>query len=83
MRSTKPDPLGRVARNIPFFTLWPRLSDTAKAIGSFLLIFLWTPLARRFVPDSVVGVIIVLGPDAIFLLAALVFLSNGLSRNVK
>ena len=69
--------------NIPFFNLWPRLSDAVKAGVSFLLIFLWTPVAMRFTPDTAVGVAIILCPDAVFLVAALVYLSNGLSRNIK
>jgi hypothetical protein len=69
--------------NIPFFTFWPRLSDAVKAVISFLLIFLWTPAALRLTPDTPIGVAIILIPDAIFLLAALVYLSNGLSRNSK
>jgi hypothetical protein len=69
--------------NIPFFTFWPRLSDALKAIVSFALIFLWTPIAIRLTPDTPIGVAIILVPDGIFLLAALVYLSNGLSRNLK
>jgi hypothetical protein len=67
--------------NIPFFTVWPRLSDSIKAVVSFGLIFLWTPIGIRLTPDTPVGIAILLIPDVIFLLAALVFLSNGLSRN--
>jgi|SRR6185437_10670628 hypothetical protein len=66
---------------IPFFGVWPRLSDSIKAGVSILLIFLWTPAAKLLVPDSVLGVILILAPDALFLLAALVYLSNGLSRS--
>ena len=69
--------------NIPFFTVWPRLSDAVKSVISFLLIFLWTPMAMRLTPDTPIGVAIILVPDAVFLLAALVYLSNGLSRNLK
>jgi hypothetical protein len=69
--------------NIAFFTFWPRLSDAVKAIVSFALIFLWTPLAIRLTPDTPMGVTILLVPDAVFLLAALVYLSNGLSRTQK
>jgi hypothetical protein len=69
--------------NVPFFTVWPRLSDTVKAVVSFLLIFLWTPVAMRLTPDTPIGVALILAPDAVFLLAALVYLSNGLSRNLK
>jgi hypothetical protein len=68
---------------IPFFNLWPRLSDGLKSAVSFLLIFPWTLISLKLVPDSYVGVAIVLVPDVVFLLAALVFLSNGLARNVK
>jgi hypothetical protein len=67
--------------NIPFFTVWPRLSDWIKAVVSFALIFLWTPIGIRLTPDTPVGIAILLIPDALFLLAALVFVSNGLSRN--
>ena len=67
--------------SIPFFTVWPRLTDAVKAVVSFLLIFLWTPIGMRLTPDSPMGVAILLAPDALFLLAALVYLSNGLSRN--
>ena len=68
--------------NIPFFSVWPRLSDTLKAVVSFSLIFFWSPIAIQLAPDTVPGVIaIVLAPDALFLLAAVVFFSNGLSRN--
>src|SRR2546427_12809576 len=69
--------------NIPFFTVWPRLSDAVKSVISFLLIFLWTPMAMRLAPDTPIGVAIILVPDAVFLLAALVYLSNGVSRNLK
>ena len=65
---------------LPFFGVWPRLADATKAGVSFLLIFLWTPTAKQLVPDSPIGVAIILGPDALFLIAALVYLSNGLSR---
>jgi hypothetical protein len=65
---------------IPFFNVWPSLADSTKAAMSFLLIFLWTPTAMKLVPDSVIGVTIILGPDALFLFGALVYLSNGLSR---
>lgn len=69
--------------NVPFFEVWPTLPDLAKAVGFFLLIFLWTPLGKQLVPETPVGAVLVLGPDAVFLLTALVYLSNGLSRNVK
>jgi hypothetical protein len=69
--------------NIPFFTFWPRLSDAVKAVVSFALIFLWTPIAKLLTPDTPIGVAIILIPDAIFMLAALVFVSNGVSRTLK
>ena len=65
---------------IPFFGIWPRLSDSIKAVSCFLAIFLWTPLSKQLVPDSPLGAAIILAPDALFVLAALVYLSNGLSR---
>lgn len=65
---------------IPFFNVWPDLADSTKAAISFLLIFLWTPTAMKLVPDSPIGAVIILAPDAIFLFAALLYLSNGLSR---
>jgi hypothetical protein len=65
---------------IPFFGIWPSLSDTVKSLISFVSIFLWTPLAKQLVPNTPVGATIVLAPDVLFLLAALVYLSNGLSR---
>lgn len=65
---------------IPFFGVWPRLSDSVKAVASVLAIFVWTPLAKQLVPDNPVGAAIILAPDALFVLAALVYLSNGLSR---
>jgi|SRR5579863_3442899 len=68
--------------NIPLFTVWPRLSDSVKAVVSFSLMFLWTPLAMRLVPDTYLGVAIILIPDGVFILAALVFVSNGISRNL-
>ena len=68
--------------NLPFFTVWPRLSDSVKAVVSFSLIFLWTPLAVRLVPDTYLGVAIILIPNGLFILAALVFVSNGISRNL-
>ena len=83
MRNTKPDRPQVPPPNIPFVTLWPRLSDAAKALISFLLIFLWTPLAMRLTPDTPLGVAIILVPDGAFFLAALIYLSNGLSRNIK
>jgi hypothetical protein len=69
--------------NIPFLTVWLRLSYAVKAAVSFLLIFLWTPMAMRLTPDTPIGVALILAPDAVFLLAALVYLSNGLSRDLK
>jgi hypothetical protein len=66
---------------IPFFTFWPRLSDAVKAVVSFALIFLWTPIAKLLSPDTPIGVAVILIPDAVLLLAALVFVSNGLSRS--
>jgi hypothetical protein len=69
--------------NIPFLTVWPRLPDAVKAVVSFLLIFLWTPIAMRLTPDTPIGVTLILVPDAVFLVAALVYVSNGLSRNLK
>jgi hypothetical protein len=72
-----------VGKNIPFLTVWPRLSDAAKSVVSFLLIFLWTPIGMRLTPDTPVGVAVLLIPDGVFLLAAFVYLSNGLSRNLK
>lgn len=68
---------------IPFFGVWPRLSDSIKSATSFIAIFLWTPVARQLVPDTPAGVAIVLAPDALFLLAALVYLSNGLSKGTQ
>jgi hypothetical protein len=68
---------------VPFFNLWPRLSDGVKAAVSLLLIFPWTLISKALVPDSYLGVAIVLVPDAAFLVAALVFVSNGLARNIK
>lgn len=65
---------------IPFFGVWPSLADSIKAIASFLAIFVWTPLAKQLVPDTPLGAIIILVPDALFVLAALVYLSNGLSK---
>lgn len=38
--------------NIPFFTFWPRLADAVKAVVSFALIFLWTPIAMLLTPDT-------------------------------
>jgi hypothetical protein len=68
--------------NLPFLTVWPRLSDWVKAVVSGALIFLWTPIAVKLVPNASTGVaIVLLIPNAIFALAALVFVSNGLSRN--
>jgi hypothetical protein len=66
--------------NIPFFGVWPDLSDSIKALASFALIFIWTPLALKLVPETVIGAIVILAPDALFALAALIYLSNGLSR---
>jgi hypothetical protein len=43
----------------------------------------WTLIAVRLVPDTPVGVTIILIPDAVFVLATLVYLSNGISRNLK
>ena len=68
---------------IPFFTVWPRLSDSVKAVVSFALIFLWTPTAMLLTPDTPVGVALILAPDAVFAVASLVFLSNGLSRSTN
>lgn len=69
--------------NIPFFDVWPRLPDLAKAVGFFVLIFLWTPITKQLVPETPVGAVLVLGPDAVFLLTALVYLSNSFSGNLK
>jgi len=70
-----------VGTAIPFFTFWPRLSDAVKAVVSFALIFVWSPIAKLLTPDTPVGVAIFLIPNFIFLLAALVFVSNGLSQS--
>jgi hypothetical protein len=69
--------------NVPFFGVWPRLSDSAKSALSFALVFVWTPFAMRLVPDTYVGAAIILVPDALLILAAFVYLSNGLSANIK
>jgi hypothetical protein len=69
--------------NIPFLDVWPRLSDMLKAATSFCLIFLWTPIALQLAPDTPVGVAIILGPDAVFLMAALIYVSNGVSKSLK
>ena len=69
--------------NLPFFGIWPRWSDLLKAIVSFLLIFVWTVIALRLTPDTPTGVAIILIPDAALTLAALVYLSNGLSARAK
>lgn len=37
-------------------------------------------VVKQLVPDSPLGAAIILAPDALFVLAALVYLSNGLSR---
>jgi len=39
-------------------------------------------VAKQLVPDSVPGAVIILAPDAVFLLAAFVYLSNGIGRNL-
>lgn len=41
------------------------------------------PLAKQLVPETAIGAVLVLGPDAVFLFTALVYVSNGLSRNVQ
>jgi hypothetical protein len=69
--------------SIPFLGVWPRLSDLVKAGLSLCLILLWTPVAMQLTPDTPVGVAIILGPDAIFLLATLVYVSNSVSKNLK
>lgn len=69
--------------NVPFLNVWPRLSDSVKAGVSFGLIFVWTPIAMELTPDTLIGVIVMLVPDGVFALAALVYLSNGLSANLK
>ncbi len=69
--------------NVPFFEVWPRLPDFVKAVGFFFLIFLWTPIAKQLVPETPIGAVVVLAPDAVFLMTALVCLSNGLSGSVK
>src|SRR6185312_301466 len=79
LTSTAAIPIPKGMR-IPFFNVWPSLADSTKAAISFLLIFLWTPTAMKLVPDSTIGAVIILAPDAIFLFAALVYFSNGLSR---
>jgi hypothetical protein len=40
-------------------------------------------MAMRLTPDTPIGLAIILVPNAVFLLAALVYLSNGLSRSSK
>jgi hypothetical protein len=69
--------------NVPFLNLWPKLSDFTKAAVSASLIFVWTPLALKIVPDTNLGMTIVLGPDVMFMFLALLCISNGLSRNIK
>jgi hypothetical protein len=65
---------------LPFINVRPRPSDTIKAVISFLLIFVWTPAAMSLTPDTPFGVAVILVPDATFLVAALVYLSDGFSR---
>lgn len=69
--------------NLPFFGTWPRLSDSIKAAVALSLIFVWTPIAIRLTPDTPVGVAVILIPDAVFALSALVYLSNSISRTGK
>jgi hypothetical protein len=69
--------------NIPFFGVWPRLADSFKAAASFLLIFVWTPIAVQLTPDTPIGVAIILVPDAAFAVAALLYLSNSLSGRTQ
>lgn len=57
--------------------------DFVKAVVSFGLIFVWSPLALRLVPDTNLGVTIVVAPDVIFVFLALLFISNGLSKLPK
>ncbi len=69
--------------HVPFLNVWPSLSDFAKAAVSFGLIFVWSPVAVRLVPDTNLGVAVVVGPDVLFVFFALLFLSNGLSKTAK
>lgn len=62
---------------------WLRLADFVKAVVSFALIFVWTPIGMALTPDTPVGVTLLLAPDAVFLLAALVYLSNSFSGSAK
>jgi hypothetical protein len=50
---------------------------------SFGLIFLWSPMALKIVPDTNLGMVIVVAPDVLFVFFALLFLSNGLSKTAK
>ena len=69
--------------NLPFLNVWPKLPDFVKAAVSFGLIFIWSPLALKLVPDTNLGMSIVLAPDVLFIFFALLFISNGLSKNLK
>jgi hypothetical protein len=69
--------------NVPFLNVWPKLSDIAKAAVAFGLIFIWSPIALKLVPDTDLGMLIVLAPDVIFVFFALLFISNGLSKSWK
>jgi hypothetical protein len=66
--------------NVPFFEVRPRVTDLAKAACFFLLMFVWTALVKPLVPDSPLGAVLLLGPDALLLLASLICVSNSLSR---
>ena len=65
------------------FGVWLRLADFAKAVVSFSLIFVWTPVGMVLTPDTPMGVTLLLAPDAVFLLAALIYLSNSFSGSAK
>lgn len=65
------------------FGVWLRLADFVKALVSFSLLFVWTPIGMVLTPDTPMGVTLLLAPDAVFLLAALVYLSNSFSGSAK
>ena len=69
--------------DVPFFNVFPKASDVVKAGISLLLLVLWTVIVRPLIPDSPVGVAIIIVPDVVFLVAAIVCISNGLSRSQR
>jgi hypothetical protein len=61
----------------------PSLKNLVKAAASYAMIFIWTLASKRFTPDTPLGVAIILVPDAVFMVAMLVYLCKSFIGRAK